>query len=222
MRRSTGTWWLQRLPNRFSTTRRTSAVIAEATRRSPLADYADRFSALWAATKGELAIRELPFSSQVNVRADPNDADMMQRLTRSLGGLALPIVPNTVNSVGDRRALWLGPDEWLIVGPDNQQEPISEALRIGLDGGFGSIVDASANRTVLEIRGARARDLLAHGVPIDLDPRSFGANQSAQTLLAKAQVIIEGRGDEDAFHLYVRSSFAYYGADWFLDAILDV
>ena len=134
-------------------------MIAEATRRSPLADYADRFSALWAATKGELAIRELPFSSQVNLRADPNDADLMQRLTRSLGGLALPIVPNTVNAVGDRRALWLGPDEWLIVGPENQQEPISEALPVGLEGGFGSIVDTSANRTVLEIRGAGAREL---------------------------------------------------------------
>ena len=195
-------------------------MIAEATRRSPLADYADRFSALWAATKGELAIRELPFSSQVNLRADPNDADLMQRLTRSLGGLALPIVPNTVNAVGDRRALWLGPDEWLIVGPENQQEPISEALRVGLEGGYGSIVDVSANRTVLEIRGAGARDLLSEGVPIDLDARAFGPGRCAQTLLAKAQVIIE-RLDRSAFHLYVRTSFADYVADWLLDAVAE-
>ena len=192
-------------------------MIAEATRRSPLADYADRFSALWAATKGELAIRELPFSSQVNLRADPNDAELMQRLTRSLGGLALPIVPNTVNAVGDRRALWLGPDEWLIVGPENQQEPISEALPVGLEGGFGSIVDTSANRTVLEIRGAGARELLSHGVPIDLDAPAFGPGQCAQTLLAKAQVTIEHR-DESGFHIYTRTSFASYVANWLLDA----
>ena len=195
-------------------------MIAEATRRSPLADYADRFSALSAATKGELVIRELPFSSQVNLRADPNDADLMQRLTRSLGGLALPIVPNTVNSVGDRRALWLGPDEWLIVGPDNQQEPISEALPVGLEGGFGSIVDTSANRTVLEIRGAGARELLSHGVPIDLDAPAFGPGQCAQTLLAKAQVIIERRDGSD-FHIYARTSFASYVANWLLDAVAE-
>src|SRR5205814_6787687 len=120
-------------------------------------------------------------------------------------------------SLEDRRALWLGPDEWLIVGRDDQVASLKQLLRNGLAGAFGSIVDVSANRTVLEVRGARARDLLAHGVPIDLDPRSFAANQCAQTLLAKAQVIIERRDEEAAFYLYARSSFASYVADWLLD-----
>jgi sarcosine oxidase, subunit gamma len=195
-------------------------VIAERTRRSALADYADRFSSLSAASQGELAIRELPFLSQINFRADPKDEDFMQRATSSLGGLVLPIVPNTVTSKGDRRALWLGPDEWLVVGPENQQDAIDEALRVGLAGAFGSVVDVSANRTVLEIRGEKARDLLAHGVPIDLDARSFGPGRCAQTLLAKAQVIVERR-DDQAFHLYLRSSFAAYAADWLLDAAAD-
>ena len=39
-----------------------------------------------------------------------------------------------------------------------------------------------------------------------------------QTLLAKAQVIIERRSDDPAFHLYIRSTFASYAADWLLDA----
>jgi sarcosine oxidase, subunit gamma len=196
-------------------------VIAEATRRSALADYADRFAAISAASRGDLTIRELPFLSQVNFRADPSDASMMQRLATSLGGLALPTVPNTVTSRGDRRALWLGPDEWLLVGPEGKQASFEGALRVGLAGAFGSIVDVSANRTVLKIRGAKARDLLLHGVPIDLDERAFGQGHCAQTLLAKAQVIIERSGDELAFNLYVRSSFACYVADWLLDAASD-
>jgi sarcosine oxidase subunit gamma len=140
----------------------------------------------------------------------------MQRLASSLG-FALPLVPNTTTSSDDRRALWLGPDEWLVVDPDARQETLEQALRNGLDGAFGSIVDVSANRTVLEIRGTRARELLAHAIPIDLDARSFGPNCCAQSLLAKAQVIIEWR-DESAFHLYPRTSFARYVADWLLDA----
>ena len=191
-------------------------MIAEAVRRSALADYAERFATLAAASGGEVSIRELPFVSQVNLRADPKDADVMQRLAAALG-FALPVVPNTVASRDDCRALWLGPDEWLVVGPDGQQQALEQALRAGLNGAFGSIVDVSANRTLLEIRGPKARELLAHGAPIDLDARSFGAGRSAQTLLAKAQVIIERR-DETAFHIYVRTSFASYVADWLLDA----
>jgi len=195
-------------------------VIAEATRRSALADYADRFASLSAASHGDFSIRELGFLSQVNFRADPSDISTMQHLTTSLEGLALPVVPNTVTSRGDHRALWLGPDEWLIVGPDGKQGAFQDTLRVGVAGAFGSVVDVSANRTVLKISGRNARELLAHGVPIDLDGRAFGPGRCAQTLLAKSQVIIE-RSDDQTFNLYLRSSFAAYAADWLLDAAAD-
>jgi len=191
-------------------------VIAEAVRRSPLADYRDRFVALSAATRGDILIRELPYLAQINLRADPNDGDLMRRLASTLGFL-LPVVPNTATSQGDRRALCLSPDEWLLVGPDGQQEVLQQALRNGLDGSFGSIVDVSANRTVLEIAGPKAHELLAHAIPIDLDARWFRPGRCAQTLLAKAQVIIERR-DESAFQIFMRASFAGYVADWLLDA----
>ena len=194
-------------------------MIAEAVRRSPLADYTDRFAALSTATDGALSIRELPFVSQVDLRADPKDADLMQRLAAAIG-FALPTVPNTVTSREDRRALWLAPDEWLVVGPDGQQGAIERELRNGLNSAFGSIVDVSANRTVIEIRGGKARDLLAHCVPIDLDARVFSAGRCAQTLLAKAQVILECR-DESGLILYVRASLATYAADWLLDALAE-
>jgi sarcosine oxidase, subunit gamma len=191
-------------------------VIAEAVRRSPLADYRDRFVALSAATRGDIVVREVPFLAEINFRADLSDADIMQQFVSTLG-FALPIVPNTTTSQNDRRALWLGPDEWLLVGPDGHQEALEQALRDGLNGAFGSIVDVSANRTVLEIGGPKARELLALGVPIDLDARSFGPDRCAQTLFAKAQVIIENRA-EQAFDVYVRTSFASYLGDWLLDA----
>jgi sarcosine oxidase subunit gamma len=142
----------------------------------------------------------------------------MQRFIAVLG-FALPAVPNTLSSRGDRAALWLAPDEWLVVCPDGQQGTIEEELRNTLNGAFGSIVDVSANRTMLEISGAKARDLLARGVPIDLDGRSFVPDNCAQTLLAKAKVIIQYR-NEFAFNLYVRTSFASYAAEWLLDSAI--
>ena len=191
-------------------------MIAEAVRRSPLAEYRERFVALSAATRGDILICEVPYLAQINLRADPNDGDLMLRLASTLG-FALPVMPNTTTSHNDCRALWLGPDEWLLVGPDGERDTLEQALRSGLYGAVGSIVDVSANRTVLEIGGPKARELLAHAIPIDLDARWFGPDRCAQTLLAKAQVIIERRG-ESAFYVYPRSSFAWYVADWLLDA----
>ena len=194
-------------------------MIVEAVRRSALADYVDRFAAISAATGGDLSIRELPFVSQVNLRADPNDLRLMRQLESALD-FALPVVPNTAASREDRRALWLGPDEWLVVGPDGHHAALEQALRNALNGAVGSVVDVSANRSLLEIRGPKARQLLAHGVTTDLDSRSFGPGRCAQTLLAKAQVIIE-RPDDSVFRLYARTSFASYVADWLLDAAAD-
>jgi sarcosine oxidase subunit gamma len=194
-------------------------VIAEAIRRSPLAGYAERFAAVSEATGGQLSVRELPFVSQLNLRAEPKDAGVMQRLAEALG-FALPLTPNTVASNGDRRATWLGPDEWLIAGPDGEQTALERGLRDALGEAYGAVTDVSANRTLLEIRGAKARELLERGISIDLDPRSFEPGRCAQTLLAKAQVILERR-EEPAFVVYVRTSFAVYVATWLLDAVAE-
>ena len=192
-------------------------MIAEAVRRSPLVGYRERFVALSVASRGDLSIRELPYLAQVDFRTDPNDASIMQRLASSLE-FDLPVVPNTVTSRGDRRALWLGPDEWLVVGPEDQEKTLVQSLLDGLGGAFGSVIDVSANRTTLKVFGPKARDVLAQGIPLDLDPRSFGPRRCAQTLLAKAHVIVEARDEEAALHLYIRASFASYVADWLLDA----
>ncbi|MDQ6883851.1 MAG: sarcosine oxidase subunit gamma family protein [Candidatus Dormibacteraeota bacterium] len=191
-------------------------MIAEATRRSPLANYADRFAALSDVNQGNLTIREIPFLTQINFRANPSAADLVAGVQQQLG-FTLPTEPNTVATKGDRSCLWLGPDEWLVVGPPDQQRSIEAALRSALGDHPGAVVDVSANRTVIEVKGTSARDLLAHGCAIDLHPRAFGPGRCAQTLLAKAYVIVQQKTTTPAFHIYVRSSFANYLADWLLD-----
>lgn len=191
-------------------------MIAEATRRSPLADYSDRFASLSRSSNGSLEIREIPFLTQVNLRADPSDASTMQAVRQELG-FDLPVLPNTVASAGDRSALWLGPDEWLIVAPPGQAAVIQESTGKAL-AASGSVVDVSANRTAISVKGTAAQQLLAFGCAVDLHPRAFGPGRCAQTMLAKAQVIIQQAEATPGFHLYVRASFASYLADWLLDA----
>nr|WP_083472525.1 sarcosine oxidase subunit gamma family protein [Kibdelosporangium phytohabitans] len=140
----------------------------------------------------------------VDVRVPPA-GDAAARISARLGG-PLPVVPNSVVQAGARHILWLGPDEWLVVGPDGDSE---------LAGMFPEAVDVSANRTTIEVR---SRDLLEHGCTVDLHPRAFHAGRCAQTTIARTQVILWQTSDEPVYRLLVRASFATYLADWLSDA----
>ena len=61
--------------------------------------------------------------------------------------------------------------------------------------------------------------MLATCCSLDLHPRVFATGQCAQTLVQKAGVLIEHRG-EDRYLLLVRPSFAAYVAEWLLDGML--
>jgi sarcosine oxidase subunit gamma len=128
-------------------------------------------------------LREVELEAQVSVRGEP------------------PLAPNTV--VGD--AIWLGPDEWLVLGGLEQDYADHSAA-----------VDVSANRVCLELSGEGAAEVLARGCALDLHPSVFPPGRSAQTLLARAQVILYRT--EDAFRLLVRPSFADYLRAWLRDA----
>ena len=178
-------------------------------RHSPLEALAP---ALADASGEAVTLREVPFLAQVNLRADAAAA-------RTLG---LPLDPNTTTTTpssraaGDRTIVWLGPDEWLVVGPDGDAAAIERDLAAAGDG-WVSTVDLSANRTAIDVAGPAVRDLLAAGCSLDLHPRAFGPGRCAQTMLARAQVILEARRD-DCFRVHVRGSFAVYLANWLIDA----
>jgi sarcosine oxidase subunit gamma len=186
-------------------------------RRSPLSGASDRLAAATRASGGAVRLAELPFLAQVNVRLDAKGA-AADAVGLALG-LPLPLEPNTVVRAGELTALWLGPDEWLVVGTPGTQQDLENRIRAATGDEPVSVTDVSAQRTTLLVAGPRARDLLAHGCPLDLHPRAFGAGRCAQTTLARAQIVLVARDESRAgFWVLVRSSFAGYLTDWLLDA----
>ncbi|MEU2620733.1 sarcosine oxidase subunit gamma family protein [Streptomyces sp. NPDC007157] len=188
--------------------------------RSPLADAAHRLAAVTRSSRGAVRLAELPFLAQVNVRLDAKGpaADAVGLAL----GLALPLEPDTVVRTGEATAVWLGPDEWLVVGRPGTERELEGRIRSAAGAEPVAVTDVSAQRTTLLVGGPRARDLLSHGCALDLHPRAFGPGRCAQTTLARTQVVLVAREESRAgFWVLVRSSFAGYLVDWLLDAAVE-
>jgi sarcosine oxidase subunit gamma len=118
-------------------------------------------------------------------------------------GLDLPRRIGRTAAAGGRRTLMLGPDEWLLEGPDGD--------RPALPGGLpGVLVDISDRETAFRIEGPRAAELLSIGIARDL--RRLAPGQGCRTAFDSAQAVLM-REAEEVFTLTVWRSFAPHVAD---------
>ena len=109
-----------------------------------------------------------------------------------------------------RAALWLGPDEYLLLGTDAASEDAAaEALERSLNGMPHALVNVSHRQFALEVSGSHAETLLSGACPLDLDLGEFPVGMCTRTVLAKADIVL-WRTRVDAFHLEVWRSFGGY------------
>jgi sarcosine oxidase, subunit gamma len=153
---------------------------------------------------------------KIDLRGDPSDRAFMSGVGRVLD-LLLPTEPNTTATKGAIAALWQGPDQWLLTCPADDVAFFVNTLREALADGHAALTDVSDGRIALTLAGPSARDVLAKGCPLDLHPRAFEAGRCAQSLLAKADVLLHFK-EPDTFDLYVARSFAHYLWSWLEDA----
>lgn len=111
---------------------------------------------------------------------------------------------------GTRATLWMGPDEYLLLGADAESEPaVEEALRRALTGMPHSLVNIGHRQFALELSGPHAAVILSGACPLDLHLDEFPIGMCTRTVLAKADIVL-WRVRGDAFHLEVWRSFAGY------------
>jgi sarcosine oxidase subunit gamma len=180
-----------------------------------LAHLADRLAA--ASHPHVVSLSEVPFVSMVSLRVDPV-SPAAARVAAVLGA-PLPRACGEVTGTDSNHALWLGPDEWLVLVATDAVA-MADQLTAALGEEPGLALDVSANRTVLELAGPSTRAVLEKGCPVDLHPRSFGPGNAVSTTLARVPVLLWQTG-EDTYRLLPRSSFADYVARWLLDAMLE-
>ena len=132
-------------------------------------------------------------------------------------GHGIPAQPCRATTQGERAALWLGPDEWLLLAPQNESAALAGALQKALAELPHSLVDVSHRQAACELRLPEAPVLLAAGCPLDLDERAFPIGMCTRTVLAKAEIVL-WRSSAGVFRLEVARSFVAYVSQFLAEA----
>jgi sarcosine oxidase, subunit gamma len=155
---------------------------------------------------------ELRFLGKLVLRVDPGAAG--DAVAEAVGS-ALPDEACTSTRHGETAILWIGPDEFWIITPADDQRRVADALELGLAGVHHQVADVSSYYTVIELAGRRAREMLMKLTTLDLHPRAFADGQVAGSMFASAQGTLWQTAPDDAergpvFRLFVRRSMADY------------
>ena len=96
---------------------------------------------------------------------------------------------------GTSAALWLGPDEWLVLGPDASNDDATSMMPAlaALEG--VSAVDVSHRNLALRVEGPAAEAVIAAGCPQDLRLDRFPVGACSRTVLTKAEIVLWRTGE---------------------------
>ena len=160
-------------------------------------------------TKGAVHIAERPFRGKLILRARAEDA---AEPLRAALGLGLPFDPLTSATSDDVSALWMGPDEWMLLTAEDALADCEAKARAALAGLHHQLVAVSDYYTVVAIAGPKARELLMKLTALDVHPRAFRPGMVAGSVFAHQNALLwlPLDADEDAFQLVVRWSMADY------------
>jgi sarcosine oxidase, subunit gamma len=151
------------------------------------------------------ALAEAPPMGRYIFRVDVSFRDKLERAF----GVELPTQLGAAAERDGRTALWLGPDEWLLLAIDVDPELFPAEVAAALNGAPHSLVDVSHRQLGLVVSGAGAPRALSTGCPLDLRDRSFPIGFATRTLFDKAEIVLWRRGPA-TYHIEVWRSFSPY------------
>lgn len=187
-----------------------------ALRESPLQHLAEELANAEVIGENAVAIREIPFATMIGIRATPGSP------AHNALGARLPVgLPTTVGRVAgspdDLAVLWISPDEFLAVSVVERPE-LLETLETALGEEPGHVVDLTSNRTIVELSGVAAQQVLRKVTPTDLHPRVFGINRAITATVARTPVLL-WKTDKATWRIMPRASFAEHIVFNLMDAM---
>lgn len=126
--------------------------------------------------------------------------------------LGLPTRPSTWSGT-DPEALWLAPDQWLLVARERDAASLVAACGSALERILHVASDASSALSLFRIAGRAAPDLLAMGSGVDFDASAFDERACVRTRWMHAPVIVR-RVSVDVYEIYVDTTLADLVGKW--------
>jgi heterotetrameric sarcosine oxidase gamma subunit len=145
----------------------------------------------------EVSLSVTPPLTRKVARADRDSVKVLWDMM----GVELPTVPCLSNQCHDRVALWLGPDEWLVLADEGVELPAAYP--------GGSIVDVSHAMTGIAVSGSRAAWAINAFCAMDLQLGAFPVGMCTRTVFGKAEIVLWRTAPEN-FRIEVARSFAPY------------
>ena len=137
--------------------------------------------------------------------------------------MILPTEANTTTKGDTLTALWLSPDEWMLISneiiseetntykvEDNLINNISKAK-------LGAVTDVSDQFVLINIKGSKVFDLFATGSPFNFNEFKDKKGSVIQTILSHIDVIIH-LTEINEVNLLVRRSFSEHLYSWLSDS----
>lgn len=141
--------------------------------------------------------------------------ESLAALSKALG-LTLPDKPKASAQKGARAALWLGPDEWLLIDQDGS----GLAAALGRVKAFHSAVDVSHRNVGIVVAGKGAEAVIAASCPQDVSLAVFPVGACSRTVLGKIEIVLWRTG-EGEFRVECWRSFSDYAFTFLSDAARD-
>ena len=137
--------------------------------------------------------------------------------------MILPTEANTSSSSSKLTAIWLSPDEWMVVSNEfieknNNSYDLEESLYNSISKtNLGAVIDVTDQFVMLELKGSKIYELFSSGSPYNFNDFREKKGSTTQTLLNNIDVIIQNKS-ENLVNLFVRRSFSEHLFSWINDS----
>jgi sarcosine oxidase, subunit gamma len=151
-------------------------------------------------------------AERISLRAP---AASVAALSKALG-VSLPQKPKNSAVADGRSALWLGPDEWLIID-EAGKDPLADCADVKA---LHSAVGISHRNIAIAVTGPAAAAAINAGCPQDLSLAAFPVGACSRTILGKIEIVLL-RTAEDSFRVECWRSFSDYAWTFLVEAAKD-
>ena len=169
---------------------------------------------------GSISVKEISPVIKINLRGKKRE--FLANVGKNLN-MILPTEANTSTTSDKLTAIWLSPDEWMVVSnelanKDTNKYELYEMLFNGISKtNLGAVTDVTDQFVQLELKGKNIYEIFSAGCPFNFNEFKEKQGSTTQTVLNHIDVILHNK-DENIVNLFVRRSFAKHLWEWIEDS----